>query len=611
MTMTNNWRDRAGTVFECQKQPASGSRGMVVSNHPLASAAGAEMLAAGGNAIDAAIATWFALTVVEPMMVGIIGGGMAHIRLADGSHRFIDGQSTVPLAVRPDTYRSKPGSAHDVFDTVDNENLNGPKAVAVPGSLKAWCETLQRFGTMSLADVMQPSIKHASRGFATTPYLHECIVESAREMLKDKAISAIYLPGGTPLNVGDRVVQSEYAETLSTISRHGDAPLYPGPRGDSLVDYRKAHGGFIAGEDLNSYKTVERSPIRADYRGWVILGPPPPAASGVHIAQMLNILEGYDIAKKGFGTAETIHLLAEVLKIAFADRAAASGDPDFVGVPVERLTSKDYANERRRAIDPARAQKWGAGVAQLESAHTTHMTAADAMGNVVATTQTINNLFGAKILIPGLGAVPNNYMNLYDPRPGHALSLAPGKRVTTSMSPMMALRDGKLVYALGLPGGKKIFPSALQALINLIDHGMSLQEAVEAPRVWTEGNALEVEQAVPDGVRVALTSMGHRVVATPTVAGGMNAIQFHDGGRLTGAACWRADGTPIGLARGLAPAGVRFRLAWFLTADCEEGGRAAGLPISIGAGRPGAASCALRSPLPDGNDACPSISQGK
>src|SRR5476651_1656725 len=186
--MTSDWRDRAGTVFNCQKQPASGSRGMVVSNHPLASAAGAEMLAAGGNAIDAAIATLFALTVVEPMMVGIIGGGMAHIRLADGSHRFIDGQSTVPLAVRPDTYRSMPGSAHDVFDTVDDENLNGPKAVAVPGSLKAWCETLARFGTMSLADVMQPAIKHASRGFVVTPYLHECIVDAAPEMRTDRAI---------------------------------------------------------------------------------------------------------------------------------------------------------------------------------------------------------------------------------------------------------------------------------------------------------------------------------------------------------------------------------------------------------------------------------------
>jgi gamma-glutamyltranspeptidase/glutathione hydrolase len=534
---------------------------MVVSNHPLASAAGAEMLAAGGNAIDAAIATLFTLTVVEPMMVGIIGGGMAHIRLADGSHRFIDGQSTVPLAVRPDTYRSKPGSAHDAFDTVDNENLLGSKAVAVPGSLKAWCETQRRFGTMPLADVVQPAIKHASRGFAATPYLHECIADGAAEMRKDKPISAIYLPEGAPLKAGERLVQPEYAETLTAISRHGEPALYQGPLGDILVDYMKARGGFITREDLTSYKTVERLPIRADYRGWEILGPPPPAASGVHIAQMLNILEGYDLARGGFGTSETIHLLAEVLKIAFADRAAASGDPDFVGVPVERLTSKDYAGERRGAIDLNRAQRWGAAVTQLESAYTTHLTAADAFGNVVATTQTINSLFGAKILIPGLGIVPNNYMNLYDPRPGHALSLAPGKRVTTSMSPMMALRDGRLVYALGLPGGKKIFPSALQALINLIDHGMSLQEAVEAPRVWTEGNTLEVEQAVPDGVRNELRSIGHDVLAVSTVAGGMNAIQFHDDGRLTGAACWRADGTPLGLAGGLARAGVRFGLA--------------------------------------------------
>ena len=558
--MSSNWRDRAATNFACEKQPASSSRGMVVSNHPLASAAGAEMLAAGGNAIDAAISTLFTLTVVEPMMVGIIGGGMAHIRLADGSHRFIDGQSTVPLAVRPDTYKSKPGSAHDVFDTVGDENLNGPKAVAVPGSLKAWCETLQRFGTMSLADVMQPAIKHAARGYAVTPYLHECITDSAVVMLQDKPISAIYLPKGEPLKPGERVVQSEYAETLTYIAQHGPDALYNGLLGNVLVDYMKAKGGFIAHEDLRTYKTVERKPIRANYRGWEILGPPPPAASGVHIAQMLNILEGYDIAASGFGTAQTIHYLAEVLKIAFADREAASGDPAYINVPVERLTSKTYADERRRAIDPARAQKWGAGIAQLESADTTHMTAADAFGNVVATTQTINNLFGAKILIPGLGTIPNNYMNLYDPRPGHALSLAPGKRVTTSMSPMMALRDGKLRYALGLPGGKRIFPSAMQALINLIDHGMSLQEAVEAPRVWTEGNALEVEQGVPEAVRAKLTAMGHQVQVMATVAGGMNAIQFHDDGRMSGAACWRADGTPIGIAGGLARAGVRFVL---------------------------------------------------
>ncbi len=509
--MTQDWRSRAGTTFTCQKQVASSSRGMVVSNHPLASAAGAEMLAAGGNAVDAAIATLFTLTVVEPMMVGIIGGGMAHIRLADGSHRFIDGQSTVPLSVKPDTYRSKPGSAHDVFDSVGDENLIGPRSVGAPGSLKAWCETLRRFGTMSLADVMQPAIKHAARGYAATPYLHECVTDAANDLLKDKAISSIYLPDGKPLAAGTRVVQGEYAETLTLIAQKGEAALYGGPLGDILVDYMEKNGGFITQRDLSWYKTVEREPIKASYRGWEIFGPPPPAASGVHITQMLNILEGYDVGAMGFGTAETIHLLAEVLKIAFADRAAASGDPDFINVPVARLTSKDYADERRAAIDPKRAQQWGAGVKQLESAHTTHMTAADAFGNVVATTQTINNLFGAKFLIPGLGVVPNNYMNLFDPRPGHALSVQPGKRVTTSMSPMMALRGGKIAYALGLPGGKRIFPSAFQALVNLIDHGMSLQEAVEAPRVWTEGNALEMELAVPEAVRGQLAARGHKV----------------------------------------------------------------------------------------------------
>ncbi|HTO63958.1 MAG TPA: gamma-glutamyltransferase [Bradyrhizobium sp.] len=558
--MTGNWRDRTDTAFTCERQGATGSRGMVVSNHPLASAAGAEMLAAGGNAIDAAIATLFALTVVEPMMVGIIGGGMAHIRLADGTHRVIDGQSTVPLAVRPDSYRPRPGAAHDVFDTVGNENLTGPRAVAVPGALKAWCETLRRFGTMPLADVMQPAIKHAARGFAATSYLSECIADSASGMLKDKPIAAIFLPKGEPLKPGNRVVQTEYAETLAFIAGHGEAALYDGPLGDVLVDYMKRHDGFIARADLTSYKTVERAPIRADYRGWAILGPPPPAASGVHIAEMLNILEGYDIGGLGFGTADTVHLLAEAMKIAFADRAAASGDPDHVAVPVERLTSKDYAHERRSAIDPGRAKAWRAGVGPFESAHTTHMTVADSFGNVVATTQTINDLFGAKILIPGLGAIPNNYMHLFDPRPGHALSLAPGKRVTTSMSPVMALRDGKLVYALGLPGGKRIFPSAMQALINLIDHGMSLQEAVEAPRVWTEGNALEVEPAIPEAAREKLRAMGHDVVEMATVGGGMNAIQFCDDGTLSGAACWRADGTPIGLSGGLARPGVRFGL---------------------------------------------------
>ncbi|MBV8192037.1 MAG: gamma-glutamyltransferase, partial [Alphaproteobacteria bacterium] len=227
---------------------------------------------------------------------------------------------------------------------------------------------------------------------------------------------------------------------------------------------------------------------------------------------------------------------------------------------VERITSKGYVDQRRTGIDLGQAKQWTGGLLAREGADTTHLTVADGKGNVVTTTQTINSLFGARFIIPGTGMVPNDYMSNFDPRPGNALSIAPGKRVTTSMSPVMALKEGRVVYALGLPGGRKIFSSVLQALLNLIDHGMSLQEAVEAPRIWTEGPVLEVEHGVKPEVRDGLAARGHNVQVMPTVAGGMNAIQFHDDGSMTGAACWRADGTALGAGGGLARAGVRFVL---------------------------------------------------
>ncbi len=556
----STWRERAGTSFTCEKQPAHGTRGMVVTNHPLASAAGMEMLAAGGNAIDAAVAAQFALTVVEPMMVGLIGGTTMHVRLADGSHTIIDGMSAVPAAGHPTMYRPIPGAAPEVYDVEGRDNLVGPKSVATPGSLRAWCLALDRYGTLSLADVMQPAIRYAERGFAVTPYLADCIVGASADLLQDPLISDRLIPDGDPLKAGERLVQPDYAKALALIARQGESALHGGPLGDLVVECMERSGAFVAREDLTDYRAVERKPIRGQYRGWEIVGPPPPAASGVHIAQMLNILEGYDIAALGFGTVDGIHLLAEVLKIAFADRAQASGDPDFVKVPVERITSKAYAKERRAGIDLGRAKRWTGALMEMEGADTTHLTAADGQGNVVSTTQTINSLFGACFIIPGTGMVPNNYMSNFDPRPGNALSIAPGKRVTTSMSPMMAARDGRVVYALGLPGGRKIFPAAFQALINLIDHGMSLQEAVEAPRVWTEGPVLEVEHGIPQDVRDGLEARGHKLQVMPTVAGGMNAIQFHDDGGMTGAACWRADGSPVALGGGLARAGVRFVL---------------------------------------------------
>jgi gamma-glutamyltranspeptidase / glutathione hydrolase len=542
-----------------EKQPAIGRRGMVITNHPLASAAGAEMLAAGGNAIDAAVAALFTLTVVEPMMVGILGGGMAHIRQPDGHHTVIDNQSTAPAATGPTTYTPDPDATPGTMDAIGRRNALGPTAVGVPGNLKGWCEALDRFGTFSRADVMEPAIRHASRGFRVTPYLHECISDCATDMARDPEIARLYLPDGAPIRPGTRLVTTDYATTLRDIARLGPDHLYTGALGAHYAGHMATTGGYITSEDLRTYKTITREPVRGTYRGFEIIGPPPPSSGPLHIIQMLNILEGYDIRSLGFGSAETVHLLAEVLKIAFADRAAATADPAFVRVPVDRILSKSYAADRRSRIDPQQARAWTAEVAPETSPHTTHLTIADAAGHIVASTQTINSLFGARYIVPGTGMIPNNYMHVFSPFPDRASSVAPGKRVTSSMSPVIVTRAGKPVYALGLPGGLRIFPSVMQALSNLIDHGMDIQHAVEAARVWTQGHALELEGGITQPVFEALRAKGHDVARVGNVAGGMSAIHFHDDGRMEGAACWRADGTPIALGGGLARPGVRFR----------------------------------------------------
>ena len=554
-----DWRTRAGTTFKCEKQPATGKRGMVVTNHPLASAAGAEMLAAGGNAIDAATAALFALSVVEPMMVGILGGGITHLRLADGRHVVIDNQSTAPLATSETTYTPAPNAAPGTMEALGRKNAVGPTAVATPGNLKGWCEALARFGTFPLADAMEPAIRYASRGFRVTEYLHECIADCAADLARNPEIAKLYMPDGTPTVAGTRLLNGDYAETLRLIAREGPEVLYNGPLGTLYVDHMARSGGYIAWDDLYRYRTIARDPLRGTYRGYEVVGPPPPVSGPLHIIQMLNILEGYDIGALGFGTADTLHLLAEVQKIAFADRAAATADPAFVKVPVEKLLSKSYASHRRTQIDTGRAQTWNAEVAPGEGANTTHLTAADAIGNIVASTQTINSLFGARYFVPGTGMIPNNYMFVFTPHPGRANSVAPGKRITSSMSPVMVLQDGKPRYALGLPGGLRIFPSVMQAISNLIDHGMSLQEAVEASRLWTQGYGVEIEKSVPANVMAQLRDRGHEVGATDSVGGGMNAIEFEEDGTLTGAACWRADGTAIGIGGGYARKGVRFR----------------------------------------------------
>lgn len=547
------------------KQPATGHWGMVATNHPLASAAGAEMLAGGGNAADAAVAALFALTVVEPMMVGLLGGGLSHVRQPDGTHVVLDGLAAAPGQARAEQFTPLPGAAG--LETVGQRNAVGAEAIASAGAVAGWCALLDRFGTLSLADVMAPAIRLASGGFRVTSYLSECIAATAADLVRDPGLAALFLPGGAPAPAGYRLVQPEAADSLRAIAAEGPGALHGGALGRLVCDAVAAAGGTLRLEDLANYRVRERPPVRGRYRGHEIVAPPPPASSGVHIVQMLNILEGFDLAGLAHDDPARLHLLAEALKIAFADRAAATADPDFMDVPVGAIIDRDYAAARRAAIDPVRAQAWTAGVGPgrgvvraepgVREAHTTHVTVADRSGLAIASTQTINSLFGARMLIPGTGLIGNNNMFLFDPTPGRALSIAPGKRVTTSQAPTFVLRDGRPALALGLPGGLRIFGAVMQAIIALIDHGMTLQQAVEAPRLWTNGGPLELEPGFMSAAPV-LAAMGHVVLPVRAVGGGMNGIEFGSDGTLTGAACWRADGTVVGLGGGHAADGVRF-----------------------------------------------------
>jgi len=554
----NHWTDHSGTTFATEKQAARASRGMVVTNHPLASAAGSEMLCAGGNAVDAAVAALFTLSVVEPMMVGLLGGGFAHLRHSDGTHTILEGQGTCPQSVGPHTFTHDALAPAGSLESVGRQHSLGRAAVATPGNLMAWCQMLSRHGSMSLSEVIAPAVKHASYGFRATQYLSDCIAENAADLALDPEISRLFLPSGQALQKGELLVQGAYAETLKLVAQEGADALYSGALGRALCADIAHHQGFLSLEDLRRYTTRDPAALRSHYRGFEIIGPPPPCAGPLHIGQMLNVLEGFDLKALGFGTEQSIHLLAEVMKMAFADRSAVTADPDFVNVPIDKLLSKEYAAERRQHMDLQRAKTWSPGLAPAESANTTHITVADSEGRIVSATQTINSVFGARYMVPGTGMIPNNYLYVLDPRPDRANSMAPGKRVTSSMAPLMVVQNGKPRYALGLPGGLRIFTSALQAVINLIDHGMRLQEAVEAPRIWTQGFELELEPAFSTTLHSALQSRGHPVVPVPNVGGGMNAIEFLEDGSLEGAACWRADGTPIGIGGGLARKGVRF-----------------------------------------------------
>ncbi len=550
------------------KQPVTASRGVVATNHPLASAAAIEVMAEGGNAVDAAVTALFALTVVEPMMVGLTGSGFFVHRTAGGEVVTLDNYGTVPGAARPDMFEPVPGSLE--HETVGDRNMVGHLAATVPGALAGWCEILRTHGTVPLARAIAPAIRYAEHGFAVSPYLAQAIGESP-ELAKHPAAAAVWYPGspGQGLGAGARVHQLDYARTLRVIAEAGADALYHGELGDLLVaEMARADltssvrgmddtGPWITKDDLATYRTHRREPVRGSYRECEVVSMPPASSGGTHVVQILNLLEGFDVAGMGFGSVAAVHHFLEALKLAFADRTEYLADPETVSVPVDWLTSKEYADARRHDISPERATDFSAGVAPRsdgEGVCTTHLTVVDDAGAIVSTTQTINAVFGARTMVTGTGMMLNNCMSLMDPVPGRTNSIAPGKRVLSSMSPTIVERDGRPWFALGTPGGNRIFAAVTQAILNVVDHGMSLQQAVEAPRVWTMGmgSPVLVENSFPNLADLVsgLERLGHRVEVVDKVAGGMNGVLIDDDDLRHGAACWRADGAPAGLSGG-------------------------------------------------------------
>jgi gamma-glutamyltranspeptidase/glutathione hydrolase len=517
--------------------------------------------------VDASVATLFALSVVEPMMVSPFGAGFFTIRDGrTGDVAFLDDYAVVPFVSTPDMFDPILGDLD--FNTTDGANMAGYRSVATPGALAGWAEAVRRFGRLSLAQTIEPAIRYAAAGFSASEYLVRSITSAARDLARFPASADVFLPGGKVPAVGDRIVRADYARTLQQIADEGPATMYTGALARVIVDDMRANGGLITLEDLAAYRVIERAPVRGTYRGYEIISTAPPSSGGTHIVQLFNLLESFPVGKGelAFGQPGYVHLLAEGLKIAFADRRRYMADPDRVDVPVAQLVSREYAERRRAGLSMSRAQDHahgefanapamvGAGLGSHDGVNTTHCTVIDDEGTIVSATQTLQSGFGSRVTTPGTGMLLNNHMSLMDPTPGNTNSIEPGKRVLSSMSPTIVLKDGKPFMALGTPGGKRIFAAVAQGILNVIDHGMSLQEAFEAPRLWTEGVALELEDGFANlgELRSALSGMGHQVKVVDKVAGGMNGVLLDSAGLLHGAACWRADGVPIGVSGGTA-----------------------------------------------------------
>jgi gamma-glutamyltranspeptidase/glutathione hydrolase len=538
--------------------PSPGQNGMVVAGQDAAARAGLEVLKGGGNAVDAAVTAAFVMAVTLPRAGNIGGGGFMLIHSA---------RTGEVIAI--DYWQKAPGRAsRNMFMDGDGQadlklRRQSHLATAVPGTVAGLAMVLNRFGTISLAKALTPAIRYAEEGFLINEKLAADMKAYETLLRTWPATAKVFVkPDGRLYAAGDILVQKDLAGTLKAIAKDGPDAFYKGAIADLIVKQMRANGGIISREDLAAYAPLFRTPVRGNYRGHEVISMPPPSSGGVHVIELLNILEGFDLRRSGHNSAATIHLTAEAMKRAFADLSQYLGDPDFVKVPVNGLTSKRYAAALREKISPLKAVAGKdirpGDAPRYECDETTHFSVVDKEGNAVSSTYTLNGNFGNGIVVEGAGFLLNNEMDNFNVRPGRigedgiregeANAISPNKRMLSAMSPTIIMKDGRVFLVTGSPGSSRIISTNLQVIMNVIDHGMNIQEAVNAPRVHNEWlpDELQLEKGIsPDTIRL-LSGMGHTITAIPPMGASSSILIDGKTSMRYGAADPRREGSARG-----------------------------------------------------------------
>jgi gamma-glutamyltranspeptidase/glutathione hydrolase len=536
---------------------------MVASTNEVASKVGVDIMKRGGNAVDAAIAVAFALAVTHPAAGNLGGGGFMMIRLKDGSTTAIDYREMAPAAATRNIYLDKDGKVIEG----EGGSIEGYRAAGVPGTVRGMELALRKYGSgkMSWAQLIEPARRLAANGFNVTYTLARSLRGSREYLSKYPETKRIYLNNGKFYNEGDVFVQPDLAATFTRLQQRGPNEFYTGQTAQLIAADMKRHNGLLTLDDLSGYVAKERQPLRGNYRGYEVISMPPPSSGGAVLIEMLNILEGYDLKKMDWASSGRYHLMTEAMRRAFADRAEYMGDTDFAKVPIAGLIDKKYAAQLRNTINPERAstseQVKAGKPTGYESDETTHFTVVDAEGNAVANTYTLNNSYGSAVVSKGTGLIMNDEMddfaakpgtpNLYGLIQGERNAVAPRKRPLSAMTPTFVLRkDGSLWFTVGSPGGPTIINTVLDVITNVVDYGMNIQQAIDAPRIhhqWLPDELVFEPYGLSGDTQSALTARGHKL-AKPRYLGDAEGIMIEEktGVRLGATDPRRSDGLAVG-----------------------------------------------------------------